>query len=121
MVLAHRYESNAWSGLSQLIKSNLSGLASEGPTIFLCGHEHAGNVYADLKDRVLFVRGVPPVEGVSLPSKTLPTINFVRLCRQNGAVCGVEVSQYHQHADGWKSDPEGPTMYDYVNSKWRAV
>ncbi|HNY46052.1 MAG TPA: metallophosphoesterase [Casimicrobium sp.] len=118
LVLAHRHESNAWLQLSQMIQSNLQGLATAGPLVFLCGHEHSPEVSTALSERALFVRGVPPNSGPTLPKLILPMINCVRLLRKNGAVVGAEVQQFHQQATAWLVDDEGPKRYDYRGGKW---
>lgn len=120
VVLAHRHESNIWHGLSQMIQSNLQGLAGEGPLLFICGHEHSSEVVPGLKDKALFVRGVPPSGGPTLPGQVLPMVNCIRFNRSGGTVKGVEVYQFHQHASGWQVDVDGPRSYEYSNGKWRA-
>lgn len=120
LVLAHRHEPNIWQGLSQMITSNLQGLAGEGPLLFICGHEHSAKVVPDLKDKVLFVTGVPPNDGPALPKKVLPMVNCIRLLRSGGTMTGVEVHQFHQHSDGWQIDVDGPRSYEYSKGKWRA-
>ncbi len=120
LVLAHRHESNIWHGLSQMIQSNLLGLAGEGPLLFICGHEHSREVVPGLKDKALFVRGVPPVDGPSRPEKVLPMVNCIRFNRRGGKVEGVDVHQFHQEASGWQVDVDGPRSYEYRNGKWRA-
>jgi predicted MPP superfamily phosphohydrolase len=120
LVLAHRHESNAWQELSQMIQSNLQGLAMSGPLIFLCGHEHSADISPGLKERALFVRGVPPNSGPSLPKLVLPMINSVSLRRENGAITGVTVHQFKQDVTGWVLDVDGPSKYGYASGKWRA-
>lgn len=120
LVLAHRHESNIWQGLSQMIQSNLQGLAGEGPLLFICGHEHSSEVVPGLKDKALFVRGVPPSGGPTLPGQVLPMVNCIRFNRSGGIVKGVEVHQFHQHASGWQVDVDGPRSYEYSSGKWRA-
>ncbi|MBC3830733.1 metallophosphoesterase [Undibacterium amnicola] len=120
LVLAHRHESNIWDGLSKMVQSNLQGLAGEGPLLFMCGHEHSPDVVPGLKDKALFVRGVPPSVGPTLPTQILPMVNCIRFNRSGGVVIGVEVHQFHQHANGWQIDVDGPRGYEYNNGKWRA-
>ena len=120
LVLAHSHESNIWQGLSQMIQSNLQGLAGEGPLLFICGHEHSSEVVPGLKDKALFVRGVPPSGGPTLPGQVLPMVNCIRFNRSGGIVKGVEVHQFHQHASGWQVDVDGPRSYEYSSGKWRA-
>ena len=121
VVLAHRHEASAWVALDQMIQSSLNGLAMDGPLIFLCGHEHSSNVSPGLRDRVLFVRGVPPTVGVSLPSLVLPMINNITLHRKKGSVCAVTVNQVKLDISGWVVDIEGPRIYEYEKEKWRAA
>jgi hypothetical protein len=103
-----------------MIQSNLQGLAGEGPLLFICGHEHSSEVVPGLKDKALFVRGVPPSGGPTLPGQVLPMVNCIRFNRSGGIVKGVEVHQFHQHASGWQVDVDGPRSYEYSSGKWRA-
>ncbi|TVO59194.1 metallophosphoesterase family protein [Denitromonas ohlonensis] len=120
LVLAHRHESNIWLGLSQMIQNNLMGLAGEGPLVFVCGHEHSADVVPSLRDKALFVRGVPPSPGPVLPEQVLPMVNCIRFNRSEGRVKGVEVHQFHQHATDWQVSAHGPRSYGYSSGKWRA-
>lgn len=120
IILAHRHESNVWNPLAQMIQSSLNGLALGGPLIFLCGHEHSAEVVPGLKDRALFVRGVPPNAGPSLPTYVLPMVNSLRLHRSSGAVVGVSIHQFKQGIGGWSIDTDGARSYAYSGGKWRA-
>jgi len=120
LVLAHRHESNIWNGLSQMIHGNLMGLAGEGPLVFICGHEHSADIVPGLRDKALFVRGVPPSRGSALPEQVLPMVNCIRFTRSEGRVKSVEVHQFHQHATDWQVSTDGPRSYGYSNGKWRA-
>ena len=120
LVLAHRHESNIWQELSQMIQGNLQGLAGGGPLLFICGHEHSAEVSPGLKDKALFVRGVPPIDGPARPRLVLPMVNCIRLLRHGGVMTGVEVHQFHQQAAGWQIDVDGPRSYEYRGGKWQA-
>lgn len=120
IILAHRHESNVWQPLAQMIQNSLQGLALGGPLIFLCGHEHSAEVVPGLKDRALFVRGVPPNAGPSLPEYVSPMVNSLRLHRNGGAVVGVSVHQFRQGVGGWSLDTDGARSYSYSSGKWRA-
>jgi hypothetical protein len=101
IVVAHRHESDGWSSLAQMFDSFLGGLGSTGPVLLFCGHEHASRVSPECGDRALVVRGIPPVDGPSLPSKVLPVVHYVRLERAGGQVSGVLVHAFHQERSSW--------------------
>ncbi|MES2039641.1 MAG: metallophosphoesterase [Pseudomonadota bacterium] len=119
IVLAHRHEDNGWSSLAQLVNSTLTGLACDGPVLMLCGHEHNEKVRCELDDKVLLIRGIPPIEGATRPSMVLPVVNCVRLLRENGVVNGVQVNQFHQSASGWLVEGSGSKKYLYQRGTWR--
>lgn len=119
LVLAHRDESEQWSTLAQMIQTNLDGLATPGPLIFLCGHEHNSEVRPFLNSRGLLVRGGPPVKGPPTPEGTLPVVNCVRLKRAGGVVSGVKVHQFHLQATTWLESPDSPVEVEYRGGKWR--
>ncbi|BBB64108.1 hypothetical protein UNDKW_5835 [Undibacterium sp. KW1] len=119
IVLAHRHEDSGWNTLAHIINNTLTGLAADGPVLMMCGHEHNEKVRSELDDKVLLVRGVPPVEGATLPSSVLPIVNCVRLLRKDGVVDGVEVHQFHQSASGWLVNNSGSKKYEHHRGAWR--
>lgn len=119
VVLAHRHESDVWKDLTRIVDSSLKGLGLNGPVIVLCGHEHSSEIAPRLDSRVIYVRGIPPVQGPTLPALVMPMLNSVRLIRGSGRIVGVEVHQFHQHATGWTQLADDGVRYDYAGGRWR--
>ncbi len=117
-VLAHRNESNSWKALSQNIDNTLRGLATQGPTIFLCGHEHTSVSAPVLEESVFLVRGIPPIAGAARPHGVLPAISNIRLLRLNGAVNGIEITEFHAGEPNWLRTTLGTRRYEFRGGIW---
>jgi Calcineurin-like phosphoesterase len=102
-VLAHRHVIDAWTSLDAMLKDFFAGLATEGPVILLCGHEHDPRVASEYSKQLLLIRGVPAVSGPTLPPGNLPKIHYVELKRLEGRVNGACVHTFHQGIGEWLS------------------
>lgn len=119
IILSHRYESDSWRELAQIIDSTFLGLCSGGPVILLCGHEHTDDVSTKLDDKALFIRGIPPIPGALRPDDVLPVVHMLSLLREGGVVTGAKIYSFHQESSRWLVKSGGGKHYEYNSDTGR--
>jgi predicted phosphodiesterase len=119
VVLAHRNEDNAWVALGSMFRNFFAGLATDGPVVFFCGHEHDAKIVSEYTKRVLLVRGIPSVEGPKLPAGQLPKLHYVSLGRKFGKVVSAAVHTFHQTPGEWLTNGKSSTFNWDDAEGWR--